>query len=148
MRWHRKRRLVVLIPRRRHVFSLPQGASYENTDEFLKHMPQTTAGGGKQSNACDNRIRSNQIRRGQKQYRCDLPLRWCSTEWGRSVRPGQAEHEGEQNEKKIWLAKLKTEMTSLFSSCCWRDISLHFVQPQSSNGKKLTCANWQLRYLR
>lgn len=85
--------------------------------------PQQAAGN---HHTHDNQIRSNQIGHGQKQYRCDLPLRWCSTEWGRSIRPRQAEHEGEQNKKKMWLAILKAEMTSLFSSCCWRDISLDF----------------------
>ncbi len=110
---------------------------------FCSTCPKPQQAAGSNRTACDNRIRSNQIRHRQKQYRCDLPLRWCSTEWGRSVRPEQEEHEGEQNEKKIWLAKLKTEMTSLFSSCCWRDISLHFFataerQRQKTNMRKLT----------
>lgn len=99
-------------------------------------MPQTSAGSEEPLRTRrSDRIRLDQTPR-RRQYRCDLPTRWCSTEWGRSVRPRQAEHEGERNEKKIRLAILKREMTSSFSSHRWRDISLR--GESEANVSKLT----------
>lgn len=124
------------------VFTTARGLLQKHRWILVAHAPNLS---GEREAITHAALWSNQIRSDtrQRQYRCDLPTRWCSTEWGRSVRPRQAEHEGERNEKKIRLAILKREMTSSFSSHRWRDISLRVAiffhaGESEANVRKLT----------